>query len=116
MAPIHTFLTAEMLFSSSKSWKQVHDVEADICLNETIHKGWRALTLRAGGPSDCSGGDCPLERVTQLELAHLLQKDGHDTVTFLGAQRSERWETPHPQDTMTKAGQPVRFDPPPTVT
>lgn len=72
----------------------MHDVEADLCLNETIHKGWQALTLRAGGTSD-SESDCPLEKVTLLELAHLLQKGDHDIVIFIGVQHSEWWKTPH---------------------
>lgn len=72
--------------------------------------------FRLCSDSDFRLSDCPLEKVALLELAHLLQKDGHDIVIFIGVQRLEWGETPHTQDTMTEAGQRVHWDPPPTVT
>lgn len=81
MAPIHTFLTPGMLFSSSKSWKQIHDVEADLCLNETIHKGWQALTLRAGETSDSAQRVIVLLRKL-LRLSWLTYRDIHRSSAF----------------------------------
>lgn len=95
----------------------MHGVEADLCLNETIHKGCWVLTLRAGGTSDSSqGGIVLLRKLLHLSWLSYYKKMTMISCIFLGVQHSERWKTPHTQDTMTEVGQHVHWNPPPTVT
>lgn len=97
-----------MLFSSSKSWKQIHDLEADLCLNETTHEGqWG---LKADGTLGFAQWAIVfLRKLARLRWFTSYKKMAMASCIFIGVQRLGLWEMPQAEDTATEAGRSVRW-------